>query len=195
MSQTICSIGTCHDLVTARGWCDRHYKHWHKYGDPEPRAYRTPDGTHPIEGHRHCLRCGVVKPFAQFHKSATLADGVSFYCKECTKSFSAARRERDPVAWRIRSQQSSHRYALKKYGMTVEDYAAMFVRQKGVCGICAHGETARGSGGSVKLLAIDHCHTTGVVRGLLCSACNQGLGSFRDDVSRLTAAIEYLTGP
>lgn len=51
------------------------------------------------------------------------------------------------------------------------------------CAIC--GGTAN--------LVIDHCHRTGVIRGVLCSSCNAGLGMFGDSTERLVAAIEYLT--
>lgn len=74
---------------------------------------------------------------------------------------------------------------VRRYGLTVDDYWKMFDEQGGRCAIC---QEARGR----RELAIDHCHTTGRVRGLLCNRCNPGLGNFRDDVARLRAAIAYL---
>lgn len=44
----------------------------------------------------------------------------------------------------------------------------------------------------IREIAVDHCHATGIVRGLLCSDCNNGLGHFKDDISRLESAILYL---
>jgi hypothetical protein len=58
-------------------------------------------------------------------------------------------------------------------------------RQNGRCALCGGPPTERG-------LVIDHCHRSGKVRALLCSSCNKGLGFFRDDPERLTAAITYL---
>jgi hypothetical protein len=83
-------------------------------------------------------------------------------------------------------------YDLKRmFGLTVEQYDAMFAEQKGCCAICGQRETHIIRGRKLSL-AVDHCHSAGHVRGLLCSKCNTGLGSFRDDPVLLQAAIEYL---
>lgn len=60
--------------------------------------------------------------------------------------------------------------------------------QDGLCAICKAPETPEPKGN----LHVDHDHTSGRVRGLLCFPCNAGLGSFKDDIERLEAAIEYL---
>lgn len=72
-----------------------------------------------------------------------------------------------------------------------ELYNQMFEAQNGVCKICGNPETHRRNG-RVKALAIDHCHKTGVIRGLLCSECNTGLGKMKDDPKILRKAAEYL---
>lgn len=76
----------------------------------------------------------------------------------------------------------------KSYGISVEQYDAMLAEQGGGCAIC--GVEFGDKGG--RRLAVDHCHDTGAVRGLLCSNCNQGLGKFGDDIARLERAIMYL---
>ena len=74
------------------------------------------------------------------------------------------------------------------------DYAALFIVQDGKCGICGKPETIKdGRNGKRKKLALDHCHSSGKLRGLLCSRCNAGLGYFKDDPARLRAAITYLS--
>jgi len=73
------------------------------------------------------------------------------------------------------------------YGITAEDYDALLVRQNGGCAIC--GTTKPGGRGSFH---VDHDHTTGVVRGLLCHGCNVGIGNLGDDPDRLMAAVAYL---
>ena len=76
--------------------------------------------------------------------------------------------------------------ALKhKYGITVEAYDAKVRQQHGVCAIC-------GQPPGRKKLSVDHCHTTGKIRGLLCILCNTALGKFKDDPRLLQSAINYL---
>lgn len=80
--------------------------------------------------------------------------------------------------------------AFPNIGRTVSaaEYAFYFDRQQGRCAVCGAEPAARKGG----RLQVDHCHETGVVRGLLCGLCNKGLGVFRDDVEFLRSAIAYL---
>jgi len=83
--------------------------------------------------------------------------------------------------------------AIAKYGMTLAEYDTLLLKQKEVCAICKRAERNRiKAGGVLRSLAVDHDHETGVVRGLLCSSCNRGLGKFGDDPNRLRSAAEYL---
>ncbi len=72
------------------------------------------------------------------------------------------------------------------------DYDAMADAQDHKCAICGEPESVLGRSGKRRKLAVDHCHSTETVRGLLCMSCNTGLGGFRDDPARLRAAITYL---
>lgn len=74
----------------------------------------------------------------------------------------------------------------KKYGISLSDYEALLERQNGVCAIC------RRTCKSGRNLAVDHCHETGKVRGLLCLECNRGIGALKDSIDLLTKAISYL---
>jgi len=75
----------------------------------------------------------------------------------------------------------------RDYNITLEQYDQMLVQQKYCCLICnAHVDTQK------KELSVDHCHTTGSIRGLLCKGCNTGIGNFKDDVNIMKKAIEYL---
>lgn len=81
---------------------------------------------------------------------------------------------------------------MAQYGLSLVEYGKMHDAQGGKCAICNEWETARSNTGYVKNLAVDHCHTTGEVRGLLCNRCNVGIGYLNDDVVRLHSAIKYL---
>lgn len=84
-------------------------------------------------------------------------------------------------------------YDLRKmYGIDIEWYNQKLVEQNNVCAICKKPETAVIKSKLLNL-AVDHCHASGLARGLLCSNCNKGLGSFKDDPDLLKAAIEYLS--
>jgi len=81
---------------------------------------------------------------------------------------------------------------MRKYGISPEQYEKMSEAQDHVCAICRRPETALGRGGKVMGLAVDHCHTTGVVRSLLCRVCNQTLGRHQDNPEWFDAAGAYL---
>lgn len=76
-----------------------------------------------------------------------------------------------------------------KYGLTPEKYQEILDKQNGVCAIC---KTKPNFDKWKKRFAIDHCHSTGNVRGLLCDACNRGIGMLKDDPNILISAAEYL---
>lgn len=74
---------------------------------------------------------------------------------------------------------------IEQYGITTEDYQSLLTAQKGVCAICKKPP------GKYRL-SVDHCHTKGNVRGLLCTQCNTALGLLRDCPDNLDAAKAYL---
>ena len=81
---------------------------------------------------------------------------------------------------------------LRKFGITLEQYRVIERSQDGRCAICEEQETTV-SNGRIKRLAVDHCHVSMLIRGLLCQACNQGLGTFLDSSAILVRAMVYLT--
>jgi len=89
---------------------------------------------------------------------------------------------------RIEALRRRSKRLLENYGISLEEYQRLFEYQRGGCAICRRPPK--------KLpLAVDHCHATGLTRGLLCRACNEGLGKFRDDVTLLVRAGAYLRIP
>lgn len=75
----------------------------------------------------------------------------------------------------------------RQYGITLDEYNQMLENQDYKCAICGNEDEVEG-----RRLAIDHCHTEGKVRGLLCGKCNRGLGLFYDNATLLKNAISYL---
>jgi hypothetical protein len=73
------------------------------------------------------------------------------------------------------------------YGITLEDKIRMSEQCGGQCQSC--GDTV-----GIDALVVDHCHTSGVVRGLLCGPCNRAIGLMRDEPKRLRSAARYLEG-
>lgn len=83
----------------------------------------------------------------------------------------------------------------KQYGIGSKEYKEILERQNGVCAICGGKDsTVSPTTKKYRMLPVDHCHKTGKVRGILCSQCNIGIGSFKDDIERLKSAIRYLGG-
>ena len=79
----------------------------------------------------------------------------------------------------------------ESFGLSLEQYQEMHDRQEGKCAICGQPETQLREG-KVKALAVDHCHKSGRIRGLLCSDCNTGIGKLKEDLKILQSAIRYL---
>ena len=87
----------------------------------------------------------------------------------------------------------------KVYGLTVERFKELWAACSGLCQICDREMHSRfidsQKGDRSSRCNIDHCHESGEVRGLLCTACNTALGKMNDDTARLQKAINYLSKP
>jgi len=119
--------------------------------------------------------------------------------KRLEQSRTWVQEHRDQVRDNQREWRSNHRERMREhtlrfcYGIGQAEYAAMLERQQHVCAIClCPEETVDRRTGKTKRLAVDHCHWTGLVRGLLCRRCNSALGMFRDSPQILRFATTYL---
>lgn len=106
-------------------------------------------------------------------------------------------RERERAS--VRKYQSSakgtlarRRRELRPFGISPEEYDRLSADQGGVCAICGKQERWRTGRGKTAHLAVDHCHATGRVRGLLCRQCNRGLGLLGDTADSIRRALRYL---
>lgn len=98
------------------------------------------------------------------------------------------RRNQNPA----RQHQARERALMSRYGLTMAEYDLLLESQGHVCAICRSPESGRNKAGKVMRWHVDHCHETGLVRGLLCSKCNTGLGLFGDSPSLMMRAMTYL---
>jgi hypothetical protein len=120
----------------------------------------------------------VEKPMSDFLERKSRPNSYYAYCKQCQKRH----------AKEYHKRKGYEQSLIKKYGISLEDYNKMYDLQDGVCGICGLEQSVDFS----DRLFVDHCHTTGVVRGLLCHHCNTALGHFKDDPRLLNKASAYL---
>ena len=156
----LCSVDKCGGEVKALGLCLMHYTRQKRHGSVENPRQR---GTCSVAG------CGAPHKAHGFCKA--------HYAKSWRESQPAdIARER----WRVKNLR---RY----YGITVEQYDAMFAAQHGRCAICETHQRDMNYA-----LAVDHDHATGKVRALLCHKCNLGIGYMREDRTLLLRAIRYL---
>lgn len=110
---------------------------------------------------------------------------VDGHCKDCK----AEMRRQEKTVQAVK--RGARKYELKKFGLTEEDYQRLLLEQNYVCAICLQPETVRLKSGETKRLAVDHCHEKGNVRGLLCYACNIGIGLLRHKPEILNKAALY----
>lgn len=128
--------------------------------------------------HKWCARNQHWVPETNFGKSSSTADGLSTYCKPCKNNETPEAKKR-----------ARYYYIRKRYGLTPQQWHAIFNAQAGRCGICFEDLPID----NLKLIHVDHCHESGKVRGILCSSCNTALGHFRDNPGFLDSAKVYLT--
>lgn len=136
---------------------------------------------------KKCAACNKIKLLKSFYPSTSCTNGFAAYCISCDKEKKKKGYAKDKSRLR--------RYNLKKiYNITLDEYDELFMKQNGVCAICGKKETRRNKY-NVWHLAVDHNHTTGEVRGLLCGNCNSMLGFVKDRPDLLLKAYSYLSQP
>jgi hypothetical protein len=132
-----------------------------------------------------CRCCTESKDEDCFARRANSATGRQRVCKACNTTRVREWRRSQPQD--LRSARVKNDNLRKYYGVTLADYNRMKAAQGGKCGIC--GTSEPGGRGDFH---VDHCHHSGAVRGLLCHACNVGIGNMRDSPDLLEAAAAYL---
>lgn len=137
-----------------------------------------------------CTGCKETKPLSDFFRDKRHPTKHMSRCKICKAETWRQWKKRNPGFDKKRYQSNRakelERHLIATFGMTYNDYQKMLTDQGGCCAICKAlpGE---------RRFDVDHCHTTNVIRGLLCSTCNRLIGYAKDSVERLLVAAEYLS--
>ncbi len=132
---------------------------------------------------KKCRRCGKIKSQDEFYLKSGSPDGLAAQCKKCYK---------------LSIKQHKWGYSLQhNYGIDIVTYELMSKKQKGVCKLCKQSET-RKHNNQTDRLSVDHHHTTGKIRGLLCYRCNLLISQFENNLELLKQILEavpkYLKG-
>ena len=133
-----------------------------------------------------CSKCNVEKSLNEFFKHSTCRHGVNAQCKACAKHYVHSRKDSIKAyktEYHIRNKEKiRNKNLLRNYGLSPDAFNILLKAQDGACKIC----------GAVEKLDVDHSHSTGEIRGLLCGFCNRGIGIFKDSPELLYKAIRYL---
>jgi hypothetical protein len=166
------------------------------------------------DGKRPCTVCGEIKSLDNFSKHPSGMAGRLSSCKICINTKTRERYNRNPIDACEKRKESKREYdqrrytemikrgekpkknpitaknsyLLRNYGITYEQYLQLLEKQDHKCAICGTQESDRKGGD----LVVDHCHSSGKVRGMLCQKCNLMLGNANDLVDTLERAIIYL---
>jgi hypothetical protein len=161
---------------------------------------------------KQCKKCGASKPLDDLYRAAGTRDGHRGDCKACSSedkrrrylantqaAIDRVRRWQQANPERVNATQRARRakpeaklreragHLMRKYGMTIEQYDAMLEAQGGGCFICGRPPREDIS------LHVDHDHSTGKVRGILCFCCNNALADFQEDPELLKKAATYVS--
>lgn len=156
-----------------------------------PATTITADGTA-----KTCAACRQALGLEYFHRRGRNSKYYAAYCAHCDNARLKKTTAQNTECMRKYRERHPARYARYKlrnrvaqYGLTLSAYEALIAACGNRCQICG----APGEDEKCGRLHIDHCHRSGQVRGLLCMLCNIALGAVDDDITKLTAAILYLT--
>ena len=143
---------------------------------------------------KKCSKCKIEKELGEFNKRPDSRDGLNAACRGCTKqrykdwyTKNSEKTRLRVSTWQKANPQKMREMDLNaKYKITLEQYDQMHAEQNGCCAICNTHES------KLKTLVVDHNHSTGQVRGLLCHYCNTSIGFLRDRPHLARAAAKYL---
>ena len=128
---------------------------------------------------KKCRTCKIAKTVYDFAKNSTGIHGIRGTCKDCR-----------PKDTRRNIRGRNVRY---KYGIESDEFVGMYEDQGGQCVICSIDvDLYAPDDRKANVAHVDHCHTTGKIRALLCHQCNVGIGALTEDIEVLENAIQYI---
>lgn len=122
---------------------------------------------------KKCNKCNTFRSVGEFYKNKKNPDGLKYSCKLCCKRYCKSN-----------SSKIRDSYLKRTYGIDQSVYNQMLMNQHGKCAGC--GIIQKG------VLCVDHCHSTGVVRGLLCDRCNTTIGKFDEKPELIGLLASYV---
>ena len=134
---------------------------------------------------KKCTVCKEDKSLDEFYNKKTSPDGKGYRCKVCDNLARKKWVDSNPDKARRSARCKSWKY---NYGIDEQDYNRILTEQGGKCKICEVNHNKPHN-----YFAVDHCHITNKVRGLLCNRCNRSIGLLKEDISILQSAIKYLS--
>lgn len=141
------------------------------------------------------LICGSKKKSEQTGRAEKYPQGFfnTKPCKKCNTIFTPNSPSELYCSDDCKDEAVTDRYLKRTYGLVWQDYARMYKAQNGLCAICI-GEGFKMAEHHLVKLVVDHNHSTGEVRGLLCHNCNRAIGLLQENEQSLLNAIAYLKG-
>ena len=137
-----------------------------------------------------CTVCRKHKPPVDYYNSKATKDGKSYRCKSCDTAARKLYHEKHYQKVRVKQRDNQRKC---KYGLSKEGFDLLMGEQLGKCACCGVGlDDSFGKHHKPNKLVVDHCHETGVVRGILCTMCNKGIGLLGDTESGVNKALLYL---
>lgn len=192
MERGICSVLNCGRPHKARGYCQTHYAQRQR-GVPISEVIKSRMKEKPPE----CTEDGCSEPvkskgLCKLHYQRFLRHGHTRYRNRKKPPKVCKESGCESILYAL-GQCHAHYMRTRKGRKLGVNVAELMAKQSGLCAICRKPEASTdGLSGKVRQLAIDHCHETGRVRGLLCNSCNRGLGLFQDNTELLARAVLYL---
>lgn len=133
-----------------------------------------------------CNKCSNTFPISEFYLTKR---GYRIpYCKPCSRAHVKKWREKNPEKVKISNKNWLRSHLKAKYGISVDQLNELLAKSNLMCAACGDKKHGLGASG----LHIDHDHTTGEIRGLLCGPCNRGIGLLKDSADVLRGAARYL---